>query len=128
VRNGIASLAASVLSLFRSDVSATGQTVWLGGSAVEIVNGCTGIDVSIFLAAAMLVYPAAWRAKLRGVVLAFAVVLAANFLRVLILSWLNAGWPRAFELAHVYVLPALILVVCVATLLAWIRSATPRDA
>lgn len=128
VRNGIASLASAVLSLFRGDVSSTGQTVWVGGSAVEIVNGCTGVDVAIFLGSAMLVYPAAWSAKLRGVALAFAVVLATNFLRVLTLCWLNASSPRAFELVHVYVWPAFISLVCLATLLAWIRSATPRDA
>ena len=128
VRNGIASLAGAVLSLFRADVSSAGQTVWVGGSAVEIVNGCTGVDVAIFLASAMLVYPAAWSAKLRGVALAFAVVLATNFLRVLTLCWLNASSPRAFELVHVYVWPAFISLVCLATLLAWIRSATPRDA
>ena len=128
VRNGIASLAGAVLSLFRGDVSSAGQTVWVGGSAVEIVNGCTGVDVAIFLGSAMLVYPAAWTAKLRGVALAFAVVLATNFLRVLTLCWLNASSPRAFELVHVYVWPAFISLVCLATLLAWIRSATPRDA
>ena len=128
VRSGIASLAAAVLSLVREDVRAAGQSVFVGGSAVEIVNGCTGVDVAIFLASAMLVYPAAWRAKLRGVALAFAVVLATNFLRVLTLCWLNASSPRAFELVHVYVWPAFISLVCLATLLAWIRSATPRDA
>ena len=60
--------------------------------------------------------------------LAFAVVLATNFLRVLTLCLLNASSPRAFELVHVYVWPAFISLVCLATLLAWIRSATPRDA
>jgi exosortase H (IPTLxxWG-CTERM-specific) len=128
VRNGIAALAGAVLSLFRGDVSSAGQTVWVGGSAVEIVNGCTGVDVAIFLGSAMLVYPAAWTAKLRGVALAFAVVLVTNFLRVLTLCLLNASSPRAFELVHVYVWPAFISLVCLATLLVWIRSATPRDA
>ena len=43
VRNGVASLAAAVLSLFRDDVrAARRRRVFVGGSAVEIVNGCTG--------------------------------------------------------------------------------------
>ena len=128
VREGVASLAAGLLSLFRDDVRAAGQTVFLGGSAVEIVNGCTGVDVAIFLASAMLVYPASWPAKLRGVALAFAVILATNFVRVLTLCLLNASSPRAFELVHVYVWPAFISLVCLATLLLWIRSAAPGDA
>jgi exosortase H (IPTLxxWG-CTERM-specific) len=128
VRSAIAYLAAHVLAPFRDGVSADGQRVFVGPAAVDIVNGCTGVDVAIFLGSAMLVYPAAWGARLRGVALAFAVVLATNFLRVLTLCWLNASSPRAFELVHVYVWPAFISLVCLATLLAWIRSATPRDA
>lgn len=127
VRSGIAALAAGLLSVFRGDVRAVAQTVFVGTGAVEIVNGCTGVDVAIFLASAMLVYPAAWAAKLRGVALAFAVMLGTNFLRVVTLCVLNASAPRAFELVHVYVWPAVISLVCLATLLGWIRSATPRD-
>lgn len=128
VRRGIASLAHGVLALFRDDVRSAQQTVWVGSSAVEIVNGCTGVDVGIFLASAMLVYPAAWGAKLRGVALAFAVTLGTNFVRVLTLCWLNASSPHAFEIVHVYVWPAFISLACLATLLLWIRAVTPRDA
>jgi exosortase H (IPTLxxWG-CTERM-specific) len=128
VRNSVAYLASAVLSLFRADVSSVGQQVYVGGSAVEIENSCTGLDVGIFLASAILVFPAPWRARLRGVALAFAVVMAVNFVRVLTLCVLNSGWPRAFEVVHVYVWPAFISLVCLATLLVWIRSAQPENA
>lgn len=128
VRHAIAYLAGGVLSLFRSDVSSLGERVFVGGSAVEIVNGCTGLDVGIFLGSAMLVFPAPWRARLRGIALAFVVVLLVNFVRVLTLCLLNTGSPRAFEIVHVYVWPVFISLVCLATLLAWIRSAQPQDA
>jgi exosortase/archaeosortase family protein len=128
VRRAIAYLASAVLSLFRGDVSAVGARVFVGGGAVEIVNGCTGVDVGIFLASAVLVFPAPWRARLRGVALAFAVALVVNFVRVLTLCVLNAGSPRAFEVLHVYVWPVLISLVCLATLLVWIRSAQPGNA
>lgn len=122
MRGGVAYLAAAVLSLFRGDVHAVGERVFVGGSAVEIVNGCTGLDVGIFLASAMLVFPAPWRARLRGAALAFAVALSVNFLRVLTLCVLNEGSPRAFEIVHVYIWPAFISLACLATLLAWIRN------
>jgi exosortase/archaeosortase family protein len=128
VRRTIAYLAGAVLSLFRGDVSAVGARVFVGGGAVEVVNGCTGVDVGIFLASAVLVFPAPWRARLWGVPLAFAIALVVNFLRVLTLCVLNAGSPRAFEVLHVYVWPVLIELVCVATLLVWIRSVQPGDA
>ncbi len=128
VRHAVAYLASAVLSLFRSDVRSIGESVFVGGGAVEVVNGCTGLDVGIFLASAILVFPAPWRARLRGVALAFAVVLAVNFVRVLTLCLLNAGSPRAFEIVHVYVWPVFISLVCLATLLAWIRAAQPKNA
>jgi len=128
VRHAIAYLAGALLSLFRSDVRSIGASVFVGGGAVEVVNGCTGLDVGIFLASAILVFPAPWRARLRGVALAFAVVLAVNFVRVLTLCVLNAGSPRAFEIVHVYVWPVFISLVCLATLLAWIRGAQPKNA
>lgn len=127
VRNGIAYLAAATLSLFRGDVHAADEHVFVGASAVQIVNGCTGFDVGIFVASAMLVFPAPWPARLRGAALGFAIALFANFLRVLTLCLLNESSERAFHVVHVYVWPAVISLVCLATLLAWIRSVQPRD-
>ncbi len=128
VRRGIASAAGAVLELLHDNVRVVGQRVFLGGSAVEIVNSCTGIDVSVFLASAMLVFPAPWRARALGVAAAFAIVFATNFLRVLTLCWLNYDSPRAFEIVHVYVWPAFISAVCLATLLVWIQRVPARDA
>ena len=128
VRLGIASAAGSVLALVAENVRVVGQRVFVGGSAVEIVNSCTGIDVGVFLASAMLVFPAPWRARAQGVLAAFAIVFAVNFVRVLTLCLLNAGSPRAFELVHVYVWPAFISGVCLATLLVWIQLVPARDA
>lgn len=128
VRLGIASAAGHVLALVFDNVRVAGQRVFVGGSAVEIVNSCTGIDVGVFLASAMLVFPAPWRARASGVLAAFAIVFAVNFLRVLTLCWLNASSPRTFELVHVYVWPAFISGVCLATLLVWIQLVPARDA
>jgi len=128
VRLAIASAAGYVLALVHDNVRVIGERVFLGGSAVEIVNSCTGIDVGVFLASAMLVFPAPWRARAQGVAAAFAIVLAVNFVRVLTLCWLNAGSPQAFELVHVYVWPAFITGVCLATLLGWIQLVPERNA
>jgi exosortase/archaeosortase family protein len=121
VRRAVAAGSGALLGLVRSDVRVADATVFLGTSAVEVVNGCTGVDVAIFLAAAMLVFPAPWRARALGVAAAFVVVLSVNFLRVLTLCWLNATSEPAFELVHYYVWPAFISLVCLATLLVWMQ-------
>ena len=128
VRLVIASAAGHVLALLHENVRVVGQRVFVSGRAVEIVSSCTGIDVGIFLASAMLVFPAPWGARARGVLAAFAIVFAVNFLRVLTLCWLNADSPRAFELVHTYIWPAFISGVCLATLLVWIQLVPAPDA
>lgn len=128
IRRSIALLAGLVLALVTENVRVIGQRVMLGSSAVDIVNSCTGIDVGIFLACAMLVFPAPWRDRIRGIAAGFAIVSAVNFLRVLTLCWLNAGSPQLFELVHVYVWPAFITAVCLATLLVWIQRVPAPDA
>jgi exosortase/archaeosortase family protein len=128
VRLGIAAAAGHVLALVTDNVRVVGQRVFVGGSAVEIVNSCTGVDVAVFLASAMLVFPAPWRARVQGVLAAFAIVFAVNFLRVLTLCLLHADSPRAFELVHVYIWPAFISAVCLATLLVWIQLVPTRNA
>ena len=128
IRRSIAWLAGLVLALVSENVHVIGQRVMLGASVVDIVNSCTGIDVGIFLASAMLVFPAPWRDRARGVVAGFAIIFAVNFLRVLTLCWLNAGSPQLFELVHVYVWPAFITAVCLATLLVWIQRVPAPDA
>jgi exosortase/archaeosortase family protein len=116
-----------VLSLVFEGVRVIGERVYVGVAAVEIVNSCTGVDVSIFLASAILVYPAPWRARALGMLAAFALVLAVNFLRVLTLCWLNAQSPPAFELVHVYVWPAFIAAFCLGALLLWIHGVERVD-
>jgi exosortase/archaeosortase family protein len=127
-RLAIAKAAGAVLSLVFESVRVIGERVFIGVSAVEIVNSCTGVDVGIFLASAMLVYPAPWRARLLGVALGFAAVLLVNFLRVLTLCWLNASSPPAFDLVHVYVWPAFIAAFCLGALLYWIQTVQAADA
>ena len=128
VRLAIAQAAGTVLALVSDDVRVLDQRVFLGSSAVEIANSCTGIDVGIFLASAMLVFPAPWRSRAQGVLAAFAIVGVVNFLRVLTLCWLNASSQAAFELVHVYIWPAFITIVCLATLLLWIQLVPARNA
>ena len=57
----VASAAAGVLSLFGVPVSSHGEVISGPGTALLIVNECTGIDATILLVSAVLVFPAGWR-------------------------------------------------------------------
>ena len=128
IRLAIANAAGYVLAIVHENVRVMGQRVALGASAIEVVNSCTGIDLCIFVASAMLVFPASWRSRAKGIAAGSAIIFGMNFMRVLTLCWLNADSPQLFELVHVYVWPALIMLVCLGTLLVWIQFVPVRDA
>lgn len=122
MRESIAEAASFVISSLGFKARTLGTHVFLSRSSVEIVNSCTGVDVSIFLATAMLVFPASWKAKLWGVLLGVFVVVALNFLRVLTLCFFIDSDIELFELTHYYIWPGFIILACLATLLVWIQS------
>ncbi|MCP4006210.1 MAG: hypothetical protein GY725_18660 [bacterium] len=121
-RHAIAAGAGWVLNALGFAARVSGERVFLSSSAVQIVNSCTGIDVAVFLASAVLVFPASWGARVRGVLLSFAVVLVVNFLRVLTLCYFINSSTEMFDLTHLYIWPAFITLVCLGTLLYWIQT------
>jgi exosortase/archaeosortase family protein len=126
LRQGIAGAAAAALGLFGVDARARADYVQLPQGAVQIVDSCTGLDASLLLAAAMLVFPASWRARLAGIGAGFAILMSLNFVRVLTLAvWVSS--PHWFELAHLYVWPTLVVIAALATLLGWMQLAAARE-
>jgi len=83
VRHGVAYLAAALLSLFRPDVRA------VGGARVRRHERGRDRETAHRPRRRHLprvgdaVFPAPWRARLRGAALAFAIAFGVNFLRVL---------------------------------------------
>jgi exosortase H (IPTLxxWG-CTERM-specific) len=127
LRQAIARAAAAALGLFGVEAGARADYVQLPYGSVQIVDGCTGLDASLLLAAAMLLFPASWRARLAGIAAGFAIVMSLNFVRVLTLAvWVGSS--RAwFELAHLYLWPTLVVIAVLATLLGWMQLAAARE-
>jgi exosortase/archaeosortase family protein len=129
VREVVAGASASTLSLAGMPVSAHGQVISGPQASLMIVNECTGIDATILLVAAILVFPAGWRQKLLGTLLACVVMMLLNFVRVLSLIYIGnylGGW---LDVAHLYVWPVIVILTGVGTLLYWAeRFAVPRTA
>jgi exosortase H (IPTLxxWG-CTERM-specific) len=80
------------------------------GFAVRVENGCNAINVTILLWSAILVYPAPWMQKIKGLAAGTLVLHAINLLRIISLYYLvryNQSW---FEFAHLYLWESLIVV------------------
>src|SRR5687767_10065124 len=62
----IARASASILNLIGQEIRIDGTRVYGRNFAVDIENGCNGIEAMIIFLAATLSFPASWKARLTG--------------------------------------------------------------
>ena len=127
VRVLVASASSTVLRAFGMPVSSHGQVINGPQASLMIVNECTGIDATILLVSAILVFPAGWRQRLLGTLLACGVMMLLNFVRVLSLIYIGNYHGAWLDTSHLYVWPVIVILTGVGTLLYWAeRFAVPR--
>ena len=119
VREGVATVVAATLNLVGIPLTARGAVIHGPGSALLIVNECTGVDATILVVSAVLVFPAPWRRRLLGATLAIGVMMATNFVRLLTLVYLGNFHGEWLDVAHLYVWPVIVILLGVGTLLLW---------
>ena len=97
---------------------------------VYVDASCSGGDAMALCLGAVLAFPATWGARLRGAAVGLVMIGAVNIVRIGTLS-LVAADRSLFDLLHVYVWPAILIVVAVAYVFAWMRrqgGSNNRDA
>ena len=88
--------------------------------AVYVDASCSGGDAMALCLGAVLAFPATWSARLRGAGGGLLVIAAFNIVRIGNLSLLGDNLPL-LDLLHVYIWPAILIVVAVAYVYAWMR-------
>lgn len=127
LRIAVSQSASAVLSLVGIPVVSRGEIISGPGTSLIIVNECTGIDATILLVSAILVFPATALQKLMGSALAIGVMMVLNFVRVLTLVYLGNYHHAWLDVGHLYVWPVFVILAGVGTLLFWAeRFAVPR--
>ena len=123
----IAQLSASLIHFFDKQVIFRGVEIIdsVTGFAVSIQAGCNGVEASLVLIAAILAFPASWKAKLIGIVVGFFSVQLLNILRIISLFYLGQWNMQVFEWAHLYIWQALIMVDVLIVFLVWLKLTTP---
>lgn len=91
------------------------------GFAIQITNGCSGLEAVILLAAAVLAYPAPWRSKAWGLVAGFGLIMGLNLLRVISLYYIGQYSRAWFDWAHLYAWDVLIIIDGLIVFLVWLR-------
>jgi exosortase H (IPTLxxWG-CTERM-specific) len=122
----LAAISAGLILPFDSSVLAYGKVLQFGpdGFAVSIEAGCNGVEASIVLVAAVIAYPASWRARLYAILLGFSAIQAMNILRIISLFYLGSWNIDFFTWVHLYLWPALIMLDVLVVFILYLRYLT----
>jgi exosortase H (IPTLxxWG-CTERM-specific) len=93
----------------------------LRGFAMEVRDGCNGVNVVILLWAAILGYPASRQKKMWGLGLGFGAIQSLNLLRIISLFYLGQYYRQLFDFAHLYVWELLIILDAMVVFAMWTR-------
>ncbi len=117
-------ISADVITLFDPHVAVFGDILQstTSGFALSVRAGCNGVEAALILIAAMLAFPAAWKYRVVGILAGLAAVQLLNIVRVVSLFYLGQWSMAAFDWAHFYLWPALIMLDVLVVWMIWIRT------
>ena len=119
---GIVMVSAGLLRALGEPVVTAGTLIRHGSFAVDVKNGCNGLEAAIILAAAVVAFPATLRQRLAGLAAGFLVIEVLNLVRVVSLIWLGVHRPSVFELFHASVWQTALILVAVGLFVLWSRE------
>jgi len=115
----IARVSGGLLNVLGERVTVAGTEIHSGAFAVQIENGCNGLEAILLFAAAVLAFPAPWRRKLVGLIVGFAAIQTLNLVRVVSLFWIGAHRPEFFSSSHTVLWQSAVVLASVLMFLAW---------
>lgn len=125
----IAEWSGALLRLMGENVTVTGTVIRSSRFAVNINNGCNGVEAMLILLASIVAFPATMKARAAGLLLGALAVQVLNAIRIITLYLLGAYQPRLFDLFHTAVWQIVIILAAIGFFLMWsARVAPPRVA
>ena len=116
---GVARVSAVLLSGIGEKVSVAGTEIRSGAFAVNIENGCNGVEAALLFGSAVLAFPAPWRRRVLGLVVGFAAIQLLNLVRVVSLFWIGAHRPALFSSSHTVLWQSAVVLFSVLLFLFW---------
>ena len=125
----IARAGGATLNLLGQETKMNGTIIRSGRFAVNIRNGCNGVEAMLIYFAAVLAFPASWKSRLLGVGLGFVAIQLVNLIRVVALFLTGVYLPKLFDSSHTVVWQTLVILSGVLLWMLWAnRFAGPRRA
>lgn len=126
---GIATASGVVLDALGQEITQHGTILRSPRFAVNIRNGCNGVEAMVIFLAAVVAFPSPWRARIVGLALGILVIQAVNLLRVVALYYTGAYFPKWFDSSHTVIWQAIVILSAVLLWLFWAqRFARPPQA
>lgn len=125
---GIARVSGATLDLLGQDVRMQGTIIRGRRFAVNIRNGCNGVEAMLIFLAAVLAFPAPWRARLVGLAIGIVAIQAVNLVRVVALFLTGAYFPAWFDASHTVIWQTIVILFSVLLWILWAnRLGAPRE-
>ena len=116
---GIALVSGAILNMFGEQVAVSGTEIRAPTFAVNIENGCNGIETVLLFGAAVLAFPASAPRRALGFAVGFLSIQTLNLLRVVSLFWVGEHHPAFFFSSHTVVWQSVVVLFGVLLFLAW---------
>jgi exosortase H (IPTLxxWG-CTERM-specific) len=129
----IARVSGQVLNLLGQDVVRDGTVIQSPRFAVNIRNGCNGVETMLIFLAAVLAFPASWGARLAGLAIGIVAIQLINLVRVVALFLTGVYFPSLFDSSHTVIWQSIVILSGVVLWMFWAhrfagRRPTPPDA
>jgi len=118
--------AGALLHAIGQPVTVSGTTIASTRFAVNINNGCNGIEAMLILLAAIGSFPATWRARLIGLGIGAVIVQFINEIRIISLYLIGAYRPALFQIFHTAVWQVVVILAAIIFFLQWSARVAPN--
>ena len=122
---GVAKASGAVLSAIGQGTQMQGTVIRSPRFAVNIKNGCNGVEAMIIYFAAVLAFPAPWRSKASGLLFGFLAIQLVNLLRVVALFLTGVYLPKLFDSSHTVIWQTVVILAGVLLWIVWANRLAP---
>ncbi len=125
---GIARVSGVTLDAMGQNVTMQGTMLRSPRFAVNIKNGCNGVEAMLIFLAAVLAFPAPWKSRLTGLVLGILAIQVVNLIRVVALFLTGVYFPRIFDTSHTVIWQTIVILFGVLLWIFWANRLAPPPA
>lgn len=115
----VAKASGIALDLIGQDIQMTGTIIRSDRFAVNIKNGCNGVETMIIFLAAVIAFPSSWRSRIIGLVGGCLAIQAVNLIRVVALFLTGAYFPALFDSSHTVIWQTIVILFGVLLWIFW---------